>query len=147
MMSTCQLLSHPSASSVKYPIEKHVSYSRLSHNYKAYLAHRDVILEPPHFSQAVLYEEWKDAMQKEITGFEANGTRSLVSLLPGKCAIYSKWVYKVKYLPDGSIERFKARLVAKGYTQIEGIDYHDTFALVAKLVTVCCLEIYIKKST
>ena len=45
-------------------------------------------------------------------------------------------MYKIKYKFDGSIERYKVRLVAKGYTQIKGIDYHDTFAQVAKLVTV-----------
>ena len=36
-------------------------------------------------------------------------------------------------------KRYKTRLVAKGYTQVEGIDYHDTFAPVAQLVTACLL--------
>nr|KAJ0213283.1 hypothetical protein LSAT_V11C400213920 [Lactuca sativa] len=78
----------------------------------------------------------REAMQKEINALEENGTWSLEELPKGKCAIDSKWVYKIKYQPNGEIERYKAQLVAKGFTQLEGVDFHDTFALVAKLVTV-----------
>ncbi|CAH9072350.1 unnamed protein product [Cuscuta epithymum] len=82
---------------------------------------------------------WRAAMQKEIQALEANGTWTLIPLPQGKKLIESKWVYKIKYKPNGDVERYKARLVAKGFTQIEGIDFHETFAPVAKLVTVRCL--------
>ena len=51
----------------------------------------------------------------------------------GKKAIRCKWVFSMKYKLDGTINRYKARLVAKGYTQTYGINYQETFALVAKM--------------
>lgn len=78
-------------------------------------------------------------MQTEIQALEANNTWILTSLPSGKKPIGCKWVFKTKLCADGSIERHKARLVAKGYTQVEGLDYHDTFAPVAKLTTVRCV--------
>ncbi|CAL1399245.1 unnamed protein product [Linum trigynum] len=119
-----------------YPIANYVSYDRFTPTHKAYLAAISKLEEPRHFRDAVLHEYWREAMQKEVLSLEANGTWTLEYLPPGKRAIDSKWVYKIKYHPDGTVVRYKARLVAKGFTQQEGIDFHDTFAPVAKLVTV-----------
>ncbi|KAG7569356.1 Zinc finger CCHC-type [Arabidopsis thaliana x Arabidopsis arenosa] len=92
--------------------------------------------EPQNFHQAMAHPHFPKAMDVEISALEQNGTWSVESLPPGKTVIGCKWVYTIKYNPDGSIERYKARLVAKGYTQQEGIDYIDTFSPVAKLASV-----------
>lgn len=75
-------------------------------------------------------------MAKEIAALELNNTWTLCSLLAGHTSIDCKWVYKLKFNADGSIERHKARLVAKGFTQKAGFDYFETFSLVAKLTYV-----------
>ena len=113
-----------------------LSYDRLSPTYKAFTAALTLHREPTSFSQAVLDPKWRAAMQTEIKALQANHTWSLVPKPAHKRPIGCKWVYKIKYNPDGSVERYKARLVAKGYSQVEGIDYRETFAPVAKLTTV-----------
>ena len=50
-----------------------------------------------------------------------------------------KWIYKIRTCSDGFIERYKTRLVAKGFTQEYGIDYEETFALVARISSVRAL--------
>ncbi|TQE07392.1 hypothetical protein C1H46_007045 [Malus baccata] len=75
-------------------------------------------------------------MEEELAALAANRTWSFQPLPPGKKPVGCKWVYKIKFRSDGSVERYKARLVAKGYSQIEGLDYRETFAPVAKLTTV-----------
>ncbi|CAL1392356.1 unnamed protein product [Linum trigynum] len=126
----------PSASPQVYPLANHVSYDRFSVSHKAFLSAITLTKEPKSYREAAIDPRWQKAMKQEIEALEANQTWELTTLPPGKKAIDSKWVYKVKFKPSGDIERFKARLVAKGFTQIPGVDYHDTFAPVAKMVTV-----------
>jgi len=92
--------------------------------------------EPKTYEEAIQYECWVEAMNTEIFSLVKNGTWTLVELPPKIKPIGSKWVFKVKYHSDGTIERYKARLVAKGYSWIEGLDYCETFSPVAKMTTV-----------
>ena len=59
-------------------------------------------------------------------------TWSLTKPPPGRKIIGSKWVFKIKHNENGEAERYKCQLVVQGYTQAQGIDYHETFAPVAR---------------
>ena len=76
--------------------------------------------------------KWIQAMETEMKSLKDNDVWKLVDLPPGKKAIGSKWVYKVKKGADGSTERYKARLVAQGFTKKYGTDYDQTFCPVVR---------------
>ena len=63
-------------------------------------------------------------------------TWDLVDTPKGMKPIICRWMYKVKYNTDNSVNRYKAQLVAKGYSQQHDIDYDETFALVTKMTIV-----------
>ena len=81
---------------------------------------------------------WADAMKEEMNSLTENETFTLTPLPRGKQAVGGRWVYAVKESPDGS-ETCKARYVAKGYSQVEGIDYIETFSPTANMTSVRAL--------
>lgn len=56
----------------------------------------------------------------------------MVTLPKGKRVISLKWILRIKYTPQGQVDKFKARLVEKGYNQPLGVDYYKSFSLVAR---------------
>ena len=80
--------------------------------------------------------KWKKAMDEEMDSFAKNKTWHLVELAKERRVFICKWVFKLKQNVDGSIERYKPRLVEKCYSQVEGIEFHEIFSPVVKLVSI-----------
>ena len=72
-------------------------------------------------------------MEEEYNSLMENNTWDLVLLPKGRKMVRCKWIYQTKFVVDGSIDKHNAKLVAKGFSQVLGIDYTKTFALVTKM--------------
>ena len=76
-------------------------------------------------------QSWYEAMKSKMQSMYDNQVWDLVDLPQGKKVIQNKWVFKRKINMDGNMATYKARLVAKGFSQVQRIDYDETFSPVA----------------
>ncbi|GKF06868.1 retrovirus-related pol polyprotein from transposon TNT 1-94 [Tanacetum coccineum] len=90
-------------------------------------------VKPKNFKSAITKDCWFQAMQDEIQKFDRLQVWELVPQPDCVMIIALKWIYKVKLDEYGDVLKNKARLVAKGYRQEEGIDFEESFALVARI--------------
>jgi hypothetical protein len=98
-------------------------------------------LEPLKVEDALQDADWVMAMQEELNNFKRNEVWSLVER-PKQNVVGTKWVFRNKQDENGVVTRNKARLVAKGYSQVEGLDFDQTFAPVARLESIRILVAY-----
>ncbi|WVZ70160.1 LOW QUALITY PROTEIN: hypothetical protein U9M48_018848 [Paspalum notatum var. saurae] len=87
---------------------------------------------PLRVEQALEDLDWVMAMQEELNNFTRNEVWSLVER-PNQNVIGTKWVFRNKQDEHGVVTRNKARLVAQGFTEVEGLDFRETYAPVARL--------------
>eukprot|EP00253_Pinus_taeda_P026194 PITA_26194 len=97
------------------------------------LAQASINYDPDTFAKASGHPDWDATMNEEYRSLLESDTWDLVPLPKGRKLVRCKWVYKTKYGPYGKVDKHKAHLVAKGFSQVEGIDYTETFSHVAKM--------------
>ncbi len=81
-------------------------------------------------------EQWKAACAEELLSFAKAELYDEVERPRNRKVIDCKWVFRIKRGPDGGIQKYKARLITEGFTQVEGIDYTETFAPVTKFASI-----------
>ena len=97
----------------------------------------DIIdVEPIYYEEVAKNKVWKDAMIEEYQSIINNDVWDVVMAPKEKLVVISKWIYKTNHSAYLSIEKYKARFVACGFSKKEGIDYEETFSLVARYTSI-----------
>jgi hypothetical protein len=92
--------------------------------------------EPSTFEEATGRHVWRDAMMEEYNSIMKNDVWEIVPRPEGKSVVISRLLYKLKFATDGNIEKYKSRFVARGFSQVEGVDYDETFAPIARYTSI-----------
>jgi hypothetical protein len=98
-------------------------------------------IEPYRVEDALKDSDWVLAMQEELNDFTRNDVWHLVPR-PNQNVVGTKWAFRNKQDEHGVVTRNKARLVAKGYSQVECLDFGETYAFVARLESIRILLAY-----
>lgn len=130
-------LNHPSSNIIGdvnegLRLRKGPKYTANHVTYNCYLAQ----FEPKRVEEALKDENWVESMHQELHQFVRNDVWELVPRPEDTHVIGTKWIFKNKTDEDGEVIRNKSRLVAQGYTQVEGIDFDESFAPVARLESI-----------
>jgi hypothetical protein len=97
--------------------------------------------EPFKVEDALRDLDWVVAMQEELNNFKRNKVWSMVER-PKQNIVITKWVFRNKQDEYRVVTRNKARLVAKDYSQVEGLDFDESFTPVARLESIHMLLTY-----
>ena len=126
------------------PMVSHLSEDfELSEFGEAYAAACDILASsvkiPPSYSRAVTgpnRDLWIPATQLEFKLLDKHKVCIPDWLPPGRRAYDFRWVFAVKELEDGSLDKVRARIAMRGFTQVEGVDFTETFSPVVKFNTI-----------
>jgi hypothetical protein len=99
-------------------------------------------IESKKIDEALKDVDWVNAMHEELNNFKRNQVWELIERPKDHNVIGTKWIFHNKQDQNGIVARNKAKLVAQGYTQVEGLDFDETYAPVARLEVIRILLAY-----
>nr|GEV09158.1 putative RNA-directed DNA polymerase [Tanacetum cinerariifolium] len=103
------ILSKKTTRGAKY-LMANIAEGNLSNNTKAFAVRLCSEEIPSSFKQALKSKKWKKAMDDEMKALKKNKTWDQCALPQGKNPVGCRWIFTVKYKPDGVVERYKARM-------------------------------------
>jgi hypothetical protein len=101
------------------------------------------IFEPRDVGHTYSDSSWVNAMHEELENFKRKQVWTLVEPPRDMNVTRTKWVFKNKQGDDGEVVRNKSRLVAQGFSQVEGLDFGETFAPVTWLEAIRILLAFV----
>jgi hypothetical protein len=93
-------------------------------------------VEPSSFEEAANQQVWQDAMVEEYTSIIKNDVWDIVLRPEEKSVVSSKWIFKIKHVADGSIEKLKAKFVARGFSQRETLTPVAKYASIRAVISI-----------